>query len=178
MDRNMRLCVVPIHGRMRTIKPGDFFWLQVRIMKIPSNTALACYGVNLKFEPSVIEFKEILFGDALYGNQLDLHGQGTIQRSLTDKAAVGSIGIVETSNLDMVSYIDLQRKDFTLAVVMFQAKNEGICTIQLEWGIEQLEGPNVGQGMGPGNLYGTTINVGESGANILNPPQDLSVNKK
>lgn len=72
----------------------------------------------------------------------------------------------------MMGYIDLQRKDFTLAVVKFQAKNEGICTVQLDWGIEHLEGPNVGQGMGPGNLYGTTINVGESGAPILHPPQN------
>ena len=166
---NPSVSVIP---QKQQVDINDEVLVQLYISGISPDTALACYGVRLNFDPNVLEFKETIFGDTYYRNQLDLHGQGTIQRPLVDNAAVGSIGIVETSNLDMVGYIDIQRKDFTLALVKCQAKNEGISSIQLEWGIEQLEGPNVGQGMGRANLYGTTITVGTQAPQ---PPQNVSV---
>jgi len=84
-----------------------------------SAPSLASYDVQLAFDPAVLSFASLAFGDPLLGDQLDLLGLGST--TLVDTATAGVIGAFELSFDDENTLNTLQSSAFTLLHVTFDA---------------------------------------------------------
>lgn len=91
--------------------------------------SLGSYELTLSFDPAVVEFVEVLFGDPLLGNQLNTGGFGTL-----NGAAAGALGVnMFEVSLDAPDHLNLlQAGSFVLATVRFRAIGVGTTGLAID----------------------------------------------
>ena len=93
-----------------------------------SSPSLGVFDLDILFNPAILSFNSVVFGDPILGDQLDLMGFG----SLTDvKTVSGSINLFELS-LDSSADLDsLQSGAFILARILFNSLSIGDSALQV-----------------------------------------------
>lgn len=94
-----------------------------------SAPSLSVFDVDLTYDPAVLQFDSVAFGDPVLGDQLDLSGLGTITG--LDGSVAGAVNHFEVS-LDLPADLDaLQAGAFTLSVFRFTALSPGVSPLNL-----------------------------------------------
>lgn len=100
------------------INVGDAVEVQVRISGLDGDTALGAYDVNFNYDASLFNIDNVIWGDSLQGNQLDLSNSGNLQ---DNSSSIGWLNLFEIS-FDDVSILELgQASEFTLFSVLLNA---------------------------------------------------------
>jgi hypothetical protein len=106
-----------------TVATGGTASVDLRISGLtPGTTALGTYDVNLAFDPALVAFQSVTYGDTLLGNQLDLLGFGSLQVTTPGS---GIVNLFELSFDTPSALLGLQASSFTLATLSFLALAEG-----------------------------------------------------
>jgi hypothetical protein len=152
LDAAVLVTVVP---QNQTIAPGASTGVQVRISGLGSDIppSLGAFDFNLAFNPAIVTFTGLTFGDPVLGDQLDLSGAGPLSDFSTMSA--GFVNFYEIS-LDPAATLDSQQLDsFVLATLRFQALATG--TTSLVPSINSIS-DSQGASLNPGLQMGS-INV-------------------
>jgi hypothetical protein len=103
---------------VQTIPLGSQASFDIDISGLGNGTALGTYDINLDFDPSLLSYSSITFG-----NQLDLFGLGDIQ-SVTP--GIGSVEVFELSIDSAADLNALQSDAFLLATLNFSTLATGL----------------------------------------------------
>jgi hypothetical protein len=104
--------------------------LQVSGLGDATAPALSTYDLDIHFDPSLLSYSGITFGDSLLGNQLDVFNLG----SNTIAAELTGIGILNVFELSLDTPADLnawQADTFILATLRFDILNYGTSALTL-----------------------------------------------
>jgi hypothetical protein len=104
--------------------------LQVSGLGDATAPALSTYDLDIHFDPSLLSYSGITFGDPLLGNQLDVFNLG----SNSSAAELTSIGIVNVFELSLDVPADLnpwQTDTFILATLSFDMLNHGSSALSI-----------------------------------------------
>ena len=94
---------------------GDNVEVQVRISGLDGTTALGAYDVDFNYDASLFSISNIIWGDSVQGNQLDLLGFGSLQDSNNGS---GWLNLFELSFDDVFTLESLQASEFTLFSIL------------------------------------------------------------
>lgn len=87
-----------------------------------SAPSLGVYDIELGFDPALVSFTGVAFGDPVLGNQLDLFGLGSFQMTTP---GMGTLGLYELS-FDLVDDLNaMQAAAFVLARLSFETLAAG-----------------------------------------------------
>jgi hypothetical protein len=103
---------------------GASFDVALRISGLGDGTApsLGVFDLDVTFDPTILGFSAVTYGDPLLGDQLDLFGLGSITATTP---GVGMVNLFELS-LDFPDDLDLLQADsFTFATLTFDALSQG-----------------------------------------------------
>jgi hypothetical protein len=90
--------------------------------------SLGTYDLNVSFDPTILSFTNVTFGDPLLGDELDPSGLGDVQ---TTTPGIGTVEIFELS-LDSASLLNSsQPSAFTLFQISFDAIAEGTSSLSI-----------------------------------------------
>lgn len=110
--------ILTINPVSQTIPLGSQASFDVNISGLVSGTALGAYDINVGFNPTVLAYNSIAFG-----NQVDLSGLGDIQ---TATLGTNAVDVFEVS-LDSASYLNAtQMPSFTLVTLTFDTLSAAI----------------------------------------------------
>ena len=129
--------------------PFDLF---LDIAGLGNGTALGAYDVVVTFDPLLVSFSSVTFGDPVFGDQLDLEGFGTLTQATP---AHGSVELFELSFDSSAALLQMQSGAFTLADLTFMGKAAG--TTQIDVAIVALADQN-GGGI-DANVSGAAVTV-------------------
>ncbi len=104
--------------------------LQVSGLGDATAPALSTYDLDIHFDPSLLSYSGITFGDPLLGNQLDVFNLG----SNTITAELTGIGILNVFELSLDAPADLnawQADTFILATLRFDILNHGTSALTI-----------------------------------------------
>ena len=91
--------------------------------------SLGAYDLNVNFDPAILAFNSVAFGDPLLGNQLDLFGFGNLSGS--DNTISGKVNLYELS-FDLAQELEtLQPGSFVLARLTFDTLTVGTSPLDL-----------------------------------------------
>lgn len=116
--------VVSINPAAPEINVGDSVGFSIDITGLDSSVALSGYELSLGFDPALLHFDSVIFG-----NQLDLAAQGQNFPSLTTEP--GWVHLIEFSFDGSTILLEQQADNFTLANVYFTAIDSGISSLNL-----------------------------------------------
>lgn len=115
-----------------------------------SPTSLSVFDINVTFDASILDFNSVVFGDPVWGDQLDLFGLGSFTNVFT---GVGFINLFELS-FDFASDLDsFQIGDFTLATITFDSLAAGFSALDIF--VNDI-----------GDAHGSALSATVSGANV------------
>ena len=118
--------VISVEPPYQAVADGSAVSVSLQISGLGAFTApsLGTFDLDLRFDPSLLDFNSFVFGDPVLGDQLDLSG-GSITGMGTTPGS-GVVNIYEVS-LDSVTDLDnLQEPMFTLGIFEFQPLQVGI----------------------------------------------------
>jgi len=116
--------VVSINPAAPEISVGDSVGFSIDITGLDSSLALSGYELSVGFDPALLHFDS-----AIFGNQLDLAGQGQNFPSVTTE--LGWVHLIEFSFDDSTVLLEQQADNFTLANLYFTAIDSGISSLNL-----------------------------------------------
>ena len=121
--------VVGTSPQLQSTNVGSMAEVQINISGLGNKTApsLGAYDLNIAFNPAVVSFNGLTFGDPLLGDQLNLSGIGTI----ADFSSL-SAGLEEAFevSLDPAQVLDgMQPDHFVLMTLQFTALAPGTSAI-------------------------------------------------
>ena len=119
--------VLSVEPPYQAVADGSAVSVSLQISGLGAFTApsLGTFDLDLRFDPSLLDFNSFVFGDPVLGDQLDLSGFGSITGMGTTPGS-GVVNIYEVS-LDSVTDLDnLQEPMFTLGIFEFQPLQVGI----------------------------------------------------
>lgn len=122
---SVQALVIDITSLPPSTSVGSVFDVEVGISGLGDSSApsLGIFDLELNFDPAVVGFAGIVFGDTTLGDQLDIFGLGSITSSSVVSA--GALNLFELS-LDLPTDLDsLQASSFVLATVTFNALSVG-----------------------------------------------------
>ena len=135
--------------------------VNISLLNIGEPPSLGTYDLDVSYNPLLLNFLNVTFGDPILGNQLDLFGLGNIQ-SFT--IGLGSVNLFELS-FDSAADLDaFQAGDFTLFVLSFSAIAPGTNPLTLNVNAlgDAIGGPiNFTQQDGSVNIIGQTSEIPE-----------------
>jgi Cohesin domain len=114
----------------QSVKSGAIVTTGLRVAGLGNSAApsIGTFDIDISFDPTILTFQSVTFGDSVAGDQLDLFGLGSI------KSSTESSGLVNIFQLSLDSATDLdalQLASFTLAIFSFQAKAPGTSGLSL-----------------------------------------------
>lgn len=123
--------LLTISPSSQTVTAGSSTDVQVLVSGLASGSApsLGAYDLNFTFDPTIVAFTSLTFGDSMQGDQLDLSGTGSISDS-----AIQSPGLLEffEISLDQASVLDSQQAgSFVLATLHLQGLASGTTSLAL-----------------------------------------------
>ena len=92
--------------------------------------ALSTYDVDVHFDPSLLSYSGITFGDPQLGNQLDVFNLGN-NPTAVELNGVGILNVFELSLDTPADLNDLQMNNFILATLDFDILNHGSSVLSL-----------------------------------------------
>jgi len=110
--------ILTISPTSQTVALGSQVSVNVGISGLGNGTALGAYDLNVEFDPTVLAYDGIAFG-----NQLDIFGLGDIQFVTPDAGTVDVFELSLDSSSDLES---LQQPAFVLATLTFDTLSTGI----------------------------------------------------
>ncbi|MDD2800924.1 MAG: cohesin domain-containing protein [Methylobacter sp.] len=116
--------VVSINPAAPEISVGDSVGFSIDITGLDSSLALSGYELSLGFDPALLHFDSVIFG-----NQLDLAGQGQNFPNMTTES--GWVHLIEFSFDDSAVLLEQQADNFTLANLYFTAIDSGVSSLNL-----------------------------------------------
>jgi hypothetical protein len=112
-----------------TVGPGGTATVDLDISGLtPGTTALGTYDINVGFNPSVVNFSSVSYGDPVSGDELNLEGFGTVT---TTAPGTGTVELFELSLDSPFALISSQASSFTLATLTFNALTSGSSSLTL-----------------------------------------------
>lgn len=113
------------------VQVGDSVDVSVRISGLTAGASpsLGAFDLTLFFEPTIVSFDSIVFGDPVLGDQLDAPG-GFSPGSLTIPGS-GSVSFIEISGDPSADLNTFQANEFTLATLTFTAIGLGLSPLDL-----------------------------------------------
>jgi hypothetical protein len=123
----IQLSISPIS---QDVPVGSLVSAQIVISELGSGAgpSLGAFDIDIGFNPSVLSFATVTFGDQTLGNQLDLFGLGSIT---SGTPSAGSVNLFQLS-LDSAADLDaLQAPSFALGTIQFSANGLGTSTLTI-----------------------------------------------
>lgn len=123
--------VLSLQPPAQAVLPGAPVQVTLTVSGLGAGTApsLGVFDLDLLYDPAVLQFDSVSFGDPTLGDQLDLMGFGTV--TWVDSAVAGIVNHFELS-LDSPGDLDfLQAGAFTLSVFHFTALAPGVAALDL-----------------------------------------------
>ncbi len=116
---NSQALTIDLSPSAQELQLGDNLTLDVKVSDLANATApsLGVYDLNLMFDATRVSISNIIWGDAVKGNQLNLNGFGSLQMS--DASNSGTLNLFELSFDDVWSLNNLQAESFSLFSVIF-----------------------------------------------------------
>ena len=116
---NSQALTIDLSPSAQELQLGDNLTLDVKVSDLADATApsLGVYDLNLLFDATRVSISNIIWGDAVKGNQLDLNGFSSLQMS--DANNPGILNLFELSLDDVWSLNNLQAGSFSLFSVIF-----------------------------------------------------------
>ena len=118
----------PVSQTVLVGSPAD---VELTISGLGLGTApsLGTFDLNVNFDPAILAFNSVVFGDPVLGDQLDLFSLGSI--TAFDDSIPGSANLFELS-LDLPTDLDtLQADSFTLATLTFDTLSNGTSSLDI-----------------------------------------------
>ncbi len=115
----------------QTVATGSFVSVKLGISGLGNGVApsLGTFDLNIDYNPSLLSFTSVSFGDPVLGDQLDLFSLGSL--TSWDNTTPGTLNVFELS-FDSPTDIDtLQAANFTLATLTFSALSGGISPLSI-----------------------------------------------
>jgi hypothetical protein len=125
---NANAVSINLIANQNTINLGDNVEVQARISGLNANTALGVYDLSINYDANLFSLSNIIWGDSVIGNQLDLLGFGSLQDS---SSGAGWFNAFELSFDDAFDLELLQANEFTLFSLVFNniASGSGLFSI-------------------------------------------------
>lgn len=110
---------------------GDTVTLEVVIDGLTEGAApsLGAYDLAVTFDPAILDFLYVSFGDPVLGSQLDFIGGASIAESETSLGAVRLFEVSLESEADLNA---LQAASFVVATITFSTSNAGSTALGLQ----------------------------------------------
>lgn len=120
---------ITITPATQTITLGDTAAVDIGISGLGNHAApsLGVFDLDILFDPAILSFNSVVFGDPVLGDQLVL-GFGSITEV---KTAVGSINLFELSLESAADLDSLQPGEFILARILFNSLSAGDSALQV-----------------------------------------------
>jgi hypothetical protein len=122
--------VIGFDPSSQTVAPGASVDVELTVSGLGdfAPDSLSVFDLDVSFDPAVLSFSAVAFGDPVLGDQLDLFGFG----SFTDVVSgVGVVNLLELS-FDLPGDLDtLQAGSFTLATLTFDALAVGTSALSV-----------------------------------------------
>lgn len=119
---------VILSGGSQSVTQGDLTTVVVTVSGLGHGTALGGFDINVGFNPSLLGFASVVYGDPTLGDQLDLEGFGTFTDTLP---GAGTTELTELSFDVPFALTSLQAQDFILASLTFDALSPGVSPVTL-----------------------------------------------
>ena len=122
---NSQALTVDLSPSAQQLQLGENLTLDVKVSGLTDATApsLGVYDVNLNFDATRLAISQIIWGDAVKGNQLDLNCFGSLQMS--NPINSGTLNLFELSFDDVWSLDNLQAGSFNLFSIIFSSLAAG-----------------------------------------------------
>ncbi len=91
--------------------------------------SLSTFDLDIAFDPTILAFDSVAFGDPMLGDQLDLFGFGSI--TSFDDSISGVVNLFELSLDDPLDLEALQAGSFTLATLTFDTLAVGTSSLDI-----------------------------------------------
>lgn len=124
LSLNANAISIDLIANQTLVNVGDNIEVQVRISGLNDASApsLGVYDVNFNYDSSLFNVSNLVWGDSILGNQLDLNGLGSLQDS---NSGLNWLSVLEVSFDDAMDLELLQADEFTLFSVLLNAVGIG-----------------------------------------------------
>ena len=153
LSLNANAISIDLIADKNTANIGDNIELQVRISGLEGASALGSYDVNVHYDSDLFSISNIIWGDAVQGNQLDLLGFGSLQDNSNN---LGWLTMLEVSFDEVADLELLQAGEFTLFSILLNAIALGSGDFSLT---TNAIGDAYGQDLFIDTINSTTVNV-------------------
>ncbi len=166
---NSQALTIDLSPNAQQLQLGDNLTLDVKVSDLADAAApsLGVYDLNLMFDATRLSISQIVWGDAVKGNQLDLNSFGSLQMS--DASNSGILNLFELSFADVWSLDNLQAGNFSLFSVIFSTIATGPAEFTL--GVNALGDANgndlLADSIGTSKVMITDVSVPEPAASFL-----------
>ncbi len=166
---NSQALTIDLSPNAQQLQLGDNLTLDVKVSDLADAAApsLGVYDLNLMFDATRLSISQIVWGDAVKGNQLDLNSFGSLQMS--DASNSGILNLFELSFDDVWSLDNLQAGNFSLFSVIFSTIATGPAEFTL--GVNALGDANgndlLADSIGTSKVMITDVSVPEPAASFL-----------
>ena len=157
---------IDLSPAVQSFNIGDSISLDISISGLDdfAPDSLSVFDIDVNFDPAILSFNNVVFGDSFLGDQLDLFGFGSIAAG--GLVGPGTVNIFELS-FDLPGDLDaLQAGSFTLANVTFDTLAVGTSPLSLA---TNTLGDSLGNPLLVANLGGGSITVVQPAAVIPEP---------
>ena len=116
--------VIEFAPAMQTVTVGDTVLVDLNISDLNDASApsLGVFDLDVSFDPTLLSFSNVVYGDADLGDQLDFSGLGAYYETSADAGAVNLYGL----SFDAPDSLDTQQAtEFTLARLTFESLQIG-----------------------------------------------------
>ncbi|MFC3114348.1 cohesin domain-containing protein [Cellvibrio fontiphilus] len=161
LNANANAISIDLIADKTTANIGDNIELQVRISGLEGASALGSYDVNVHYDSDLFSISNIIWGDTVQGNQLDLFGFGSLQDNSSN---LGWLTMLEVSFDEIADLELLQAGEFTLFSLFLNAVASGSGNFSLT---TNAIGDAYGQDLFIDTINSTSINV--SAATVSEP---------
>ena len=166
---NSQALTIDLSPNAQQLQLGDNLTLDVKVSDLADAAApsLGVYDLNLMFDATRLSISNIVWGDLVKGNQLDLNNFGSLQMS--DASNSGILNLFELSFDDVWSLNNLQAGNFSLFSVIFSTIAAGPAEFTL--GVNALGDANgdslLADSIGTSKVMINAIAVPEPAASFL-----------
>jgi hypothetical protein len=166
---NSQALTIDLSPSAQQLQLGENFTLDVKISDLTDATApsLGVYDLNLMFDATRLAVSQIIWGDSVKGNQLDLNSFGSLQMS--DASNSGALNLFELSFDDAWSLDNLQAGSFDLFSIIFSTIATGPAEFTL--GVNALGDANgnslLVDSLGTSSVMINAVSVPEPAASFL-----------
>ena len=142
----------------QTVATGSFVSVKLGISGLGNGAApsLGTFDLNIGYNPSLLSFTSVIFGDPVLGDQLDLFSLGSLTSS--DNTTPGTVNVFELSFDSVADLNTLQAANFTLATFTFSALSGGTSPLSISINaLGDANGDPLAATMASGNVTVTAV---------------------